>query len=109
MKQLIQELIEGKTNPKNIFFVQLDEPLFETEKNPLIHRLMNIYTKHILKKDEDSLPEKIYVFLDEKLNVVGTLRILRLMYDAKLIGKSEIMKALEKLRETGFRIVSLIF
>jgi predicted AAA+ superfamily ATPase len=65
MKQLIQELIEEKNNPKNIFFVQLDEPLFETAKTPLIHRLMNLYTKHILKKDEDSLQEKIYVFLDE--------------------------------------------
>ncbi len=39
-----------------------------------------------------------------KLNVVGTLRILRLMYDAKLIDKSEIIKALEKLKKTGFRI-----
>ena len=39
-----------------------------------------------------------------KLNVVGTLRILRLMYDAKLIDKPEIIKALEKLRETGFRV-----
>jgi len=59
--------------------------------------------------------EKVdYIVLDDKLarrrakamklNVVGTLRILRLMYDAKLIGKSEIIKALEKLRETGFRI-----
>ena len=59
--------------------------------------------------------EKVdYIVLDDKLarrrakamklNVVGTLRILRLMYDAKLIGKSEIIKGLEKLRETGFRI-----
>ena len=59
--------------------------------------------------------EKVdYIVLDDKLarrrakamklNVVGTLRILRLMYDSKLIGKSEIIKALEKLRETGFRI-----
>ena len=39
-----------------------------------------------------------------KLNVVGTLRILRLMCDAKLIDKPEIIKALEKLRETGFRL-----
>jgi predicted nucleic acid-binding protein len=55
-----------------------------------------------------------YIVLDDKtarrraktmkLNVVGTLRILRLMYDAKLIGKSEIIKAIAKLRETGFRI-----
>ncbi len=39
-----------------------------------------------------------------KLNVVGTLRILRLMCDAKLIDKPEIIKALEKLRETGFKL-----
>ena len=39
-----------------------------------------------------------------KLNVIGTLRILRLMYDAQLIDKHETIKALEKLKETGFRI-----
>ena len=39
-----------------------------------------------------------------KLNVIGTLRILRMMYDAKLITKTEIIEALTKLRETGFRI-----
>lgn len=39
-----------------------------------------------------------------KLNVIGTLRILRLMYDAQLIDKRETIKALEKLKETGFRI-----
>jgi len=55
-----------------------------------------------------------YIVIDDKLarrraksmglNVVGTLRVLRLMYDAKLIDKREILKALEKLREIGFRI-----
>ena len=39
-----------------------------------------------------------------KLNVIGTLRILRMMYDNKLISKTEIIKALTTLRETGFRI-----
>jgi len=38
------------------------------------------------------------------LNVIGTLRILRLMYEAKLIGKSEVLNSLEKLRQAGFRI-----
>jgi len=38
------------------------------------------------------------------LNVIGTLRILRLMYDAKLIEKSEFLNSLKKLREVGFRI-----
>jgi len=38
------------------------------------------------------------------LNVIGTLRILRLMYGAKLIRKSEFLNSLKKLREVGFRI-----
>ncbi len=41
---------------------------------------------------------------DLKLNVIGTLRVLRMMYDAKLIDKTEIIEALTTLRETGFRI-----
>ncbi len=39
-----------------------------------------------------------------KLNVIGTLRILRMMYDAKIIDRREIIQALMKLRETGFRV-----
>jgi predicted nucleic acid-binding protein len=39
-----------------------------------------------------------------KLNVMGTLRVLRMMFDAKIIGKTEIIEALTKLRETGFRV-----
>jgi predicted nucleic acid-binding protein len=38
------------------------------------------------------------------LNVVGTLRILRIMYYAKVIDKREIIEALKRLPETGFRI-----
>lgn len=55
-----------------------------------------------------------YIVIDDKLarrraksmglNVIGTLRVLRLMYDAKLIDKSQLLKSLEKLKETGFRI-----
>lgn len=55
-----------------------------------------------------------YVVLDDKLarrraksmglNVIGTLRVLRLMYDAKLINKKTFIQAIERLRETGFRI-----
>lgn len=52
-----------------------------------------------------------YIALDDKLarrraksmglNVIGTLR---LMYDAKLIDKHQLLKSLEKLKEIGFRI-----
>ncbi len=39
-----------------------------------------------------------------KLSVVGTLRVLRMMYDHQLITKADFCEALEKLREVGFRI-----
>jgi len=55
-----------------------------------------------------------YIVIDDKLarrraksmglNGIGTLRVLRLMYDEKLIDKREILKALEKIKEIGFRI-----
>jgi predicted nucleic acid-binding protein len=38
------------------------------------------------------------------LNVIGTLRILRMMYDAKLVDKHEVIESLKKLKTTGFRI-----
>jgi len=55
-----------------------------------------------------------YIVMDDKLarrraksmglNIIGTLKVLRLMYDAQLMDKREILKALEKLKEIGFRI-----
>jgi len=55
-----------------------------------------------------------YIALDDRLarrraksmglNVIGTLRVLRLMYDAKLIDKHQLLESLEKLREIGFRV-----
>lgn len=55
-----------------------------------------------------------YIVIDDKLarrrarsmglSVIGTLGVLRLMYDVKLMDKRQILKALEKLKETGFRI-----
>jgi len=55
-----------------------------------------------------------YIVMDDKLararaksmglNVIGTLRVLRLMYDAKLIDKNQLLKCLEKLKQAGFRI-----
>jgi predicted nucleic acid-binding protein len=43
-----------------------------------------------------------------KLNVIGTLRILRMMYDAKVMSKKKFIESLVKLRETGFRISDAI-
>ena len=38
------------------------------------------------------------------LNVIGTLRIQRMIFDNGLIDKKDFLNSIEKLRETGFRI-----
>lgn len=55
-----------------------------------------------------------YIVMDDRLarrraknlglNVIGTLRILRMISDNRLIDKRELRNAIEKLKETGFRI-----
>ena len=38
------------------------------------------------------------------LNVIGTLRVLRMMFDNGLIDKNEFLNSIKKLQEIGFRI-----
>jgi predicted nucleic acid-binding protein len=38
------------------------------------------------------------------LNVIGTLRVLRMMFDNGIMDKGEFLNSIEKLREVGFRI-----
>jgi len=55
-----------------------------------------------------------YIVIDDRLarrraeslnlNVIGTLRVLRMMFDNGLIDKEEFLNSIEKLREVGFRI-----
>jgi predicted nucleic acid-binding protein len=62
-----------------------------------------------------TLEEKAdYAVIDDKaarerarfmgLNVIGTLRVLRLMFDADLIDKREFLRALDDLKQFDFRI-----
>jgi len=81
MQQLIQQLLAEKTDPKNILFTQLDEPLLGTEKNLLIQHIIDVYTKYILSCDLNSLSEKIYIFLDEIQHVDEWSEALKSYYD----------------------------
>ena len=81
MQQLIKQLIDENVNSKNIFSAQLDEPLFEMETNLLIARLLDIYSKYILKRDLADVSEKIYVFLDEIQHVEKWSETLKSYYD----------------------------
>lgn len=62
IKELIQCLIsEKKVNPKNIFFLNLEQPIFDRYKdNPeYLNKILEDYLKITLPED------KIYIFLDE--------------------------------------------
>lgn len=103
-----------------------DSEIRESVKNDLI-KIKNIRNKILVNALLDPLAlgeaealtlaveeEADYVVGDDKLarsrakamglNVIGTLRVLRLFFDAGLISKSELLKALEDLRTNGFRI-----
>ena len=81
MQQLIQQLLQEKTEPKNILFAQLDEPLFETQSNQLIHRVIEVYSKYIINSSLDSLSEKTYIFLDEIQHTEKWSEALKSYYD----------------------------
>ena len=103
-----------------------DSEIRESVKNDLI-KVKNIRNRILVNALLDPLAlgeaealtlaveeEADYVVGDDKLarsrakamglNVIGTLRVLRLFFDAGFISKSELLKALEDLRTNGFRI-----
>ncbi len=93
-------------------------PLFQvkTPKNQiLVTALLEPLAKGEAETIAIALEEKTdYIVLDDKaarrkakamkLNVIGSLRVLRMMYDNKIISKTNFISALKKLSETGFRI-----
>ena len=103
-----------------------ERELQESIKNGLItvkdiknHQLVNALLDPLAIGEAETIAITVderadYIALDDKLarrraksmglNVIGTLRMLRLMYDAKLIDKHQLLKSLEKLKEIGFRI-----
>lgn len=103
-----------------------DSEIRESVKNDLI-KVKNIRNRILVNALLDPLAlgeaetltlaveeEADYVVCDDKLarsraktmglNVIGTLRVLRLFFDVGLISKSELLRALEDLRTNGFRI-----
>jgi len=103
-----------------------DSEIRESVKNDLI-KVKNIRNKILVNALLDPLAlgeaealtlavgeEADYVVGDDKLarsrakamglNVIGTLRVLRMFFNAGLISKSELLRALEDLRTNGFRI-----
>jgi predicted AAA+ superfamily ATPase len=83
MQQLIQQLLAEKTDPKKILFTQLDEPIFGKEKSLIIQRILEIYSKYIVKSDLDCLSEKIYIFFDEIQQVEKWSEQLKSYYDKR--------------------------
>lgn len=65
MAQLIMDLLVQGVQPKNILFAQLDEPLFDSENELLIQKIIDVYSKYVGGKSFQDITERIYVFFDE--------------------------------------------
>ena len=81
MQQLIESLLQKQVTPQNILFAQLDEPRFDTEGGVIIHRILDIYSKLVLKQSLDETPNKAYVFLDEIQHIDKWSETLKSLYD----------------------------
>lgn len=77
--QIIQELLERKTNPLNILYFSFDEESAEVED------VLETYREKILKKsfrqEQQEKPEKIYVLFDEIQKVKDWQNKLKIYYD----------------------------
>jgi len=78
--QIIQKLLDSKTDPKRIFYLSIDE--IELNKGGAeLKDILNVYSNYIIKKPLDSLDETYYLFLDEIQELPDWEKILKNWYD----------------------------
>ncbi|MEK6843170.1 MAG: ATP-binding protein [Candidatus Micrarchaeota archaeon] len=65
MEQLIQDLLDQGVPPKNILYMQFDDPKFDKDQEDLINSVMDAYSKNIIGMNFHDLNEKVYIFFDE--------------------------------------------
>ena len=64
IKQIINSLLENKTDPYKILYFSFDQPTILEEKDTL-EKIITLYLKEILNKDIYKIKQKVYIFLDE--------------------------------------------
>lgn len=72
--QLVQQLLEDKTDKKNILYFSFDESAVDLEE------LMDTYEKEVLKEKIDKAGQ-IYIFLDEVQKLKGWQNKVKVFYD----------------------------
>ena len=73
LKQTIKDLLEQKTNPTKILFINFDEPDINTLDKP-INRVLKTYTQEVN-------PGKAHLFLDEIQNINQWEKTIKALYD----------------------------
>lgn len=77
--QLIEELLE-RTDPKNILFVNLDDPYLHISLENL-DKIFTTYSTNILKNSFESSDETIYIILDEIQSLKNWQNALKRWFD----------------------------
>lgn len=77
--QVIEDLLQ-KTASENILFVELDDPYLHISLENL-DRIFSVYSTNILKKEFDTLEEKIYIILDEVQSLKNWQNALKRWFD----------------------------
>ncbi len=80
IRQVINQLLKGKTNPKNILYFSFDQPTILEETNTLEEIIIN-YLKKINKNQLFSIKEKVYFFFDEIQLIPYWQDIIKRFYD----------------------------
>ncbi len=77
--QIIKNLLRNKTSPESIFFINLDEPLFQSKsKDPMY--LTEIFDYYLIEKKSVST---YYLFIDEIQNHDYWVQSIKMLYDTR--------------------------
>ncbi len=84
LKQIINHLLEQKTDPSRVFYFVFDYAS-QLQKPEYLEQVLSLYFGEVLKKPSVNLEEKIFVFLDEIQYIKNWQAVLKKYYD--LSGK----------------------
>lgn len=66
IRQIAEYLFkEEEVNPKNIFYVQLDNPYLNNSLDNPLEEVLEVYQDYVLEESFENLENEVYIFLDE--------------------------------------------
>jgi predicted AAA+ superfamily ATPase len=76
-----------KINPKNIFYLSLDNAYLKTVSSSPIKDSLDAYSKFIIQKPLNDIKDRIYIFFDEVQYINEWSQYIKTLYDSKYNAK----------------------